>query len=314
MLKIKPFEVGTDEETYVAIYNATFWDYDDIRKMTLEEYRKIQKSPNYSAEGLLVAEWNDKAVGIVDAFVDKLRKERKGFIQSLGVLPEFRRRGIAKNLVNVAVENLRRRGMKAVDTSAQTDREGCLRIFESLGFRQIRATSLMKTSLKNIPSNIRENRQITIKTANIAKDEDVKLLNMLDNETFREHFNFRPRTLEETLYTLFEMPWYRLQKWFFAELDGKAVGYVGVAVDEDLNEEKNLKWGWIWDIGVLKPHRRKGVGARLMLHGMQTMKKMKMEDSMLYVDDMNPTKAIELYRKLGFNVFRRNIIYELKIA
>jgi ribosomal protein S18 acetylase RimI-like enzyme len=35
---------------------------------------------------------------MVNAYVDKLREERKGFIQWLGVLPKFRGKGIAKNL------------------------------------------------------------------------------------------------------------------------------------------------------------------------------------------------------------------------
>jgi mycothiol synthase len=250
---------------------------------------------------------------MVNAYVDKLREERKGFIQSLGVLPKFRGKGIAKKLVEKALESLKSRGMEIAETWAESDREACVHIFESFGFKNVRTTSMMKRSLRNIMSNIGENMNVTIRDAKLNNEEDIKLLNKLDNEAFKEHFNFRPRTIEETKYALLESPWFQRQKWFFAVLDDQPVGYAGVGVDEGLNKEKNLRWGWILDIGVLKPFRWKGIGKRLMLHGMQLLKSFEMEDALLYVDDLNPTNAIKLYEFLGFKVLRKNIVYQLSL-
>jgi mycothiol synthase len=204
--------------------------------------------------------------------------------------------------------------MKVAETWAQTDREACVHVFESFGFKQARVTSIMKRSLKNIPCNIGENIEVTIRNMRVEDEEDIKLLNRLDNETFKEHFNFRPRTIEETKYALFEMPWYNEQKWFFAVLDNQPLGYAGIGIDEGLNKEKNMKWGWILDIGILKPYRKKGIGTRLMLHSMQSLKSSGMEEVLLYVDDMNPTNAIKLYKKLGFKALRKSIIYQLPLA
>jgi mycothiol synthase len=67
------------------------------------------------------------------------------------------------------------------------------------------------------------------------------------------------------------------------------------------------------DIGVLKPYRRRGIGTRLMLHSMQSLKSSGMEEVLLYVDDMNPTNAIKLYEKLGFKVMRKGILYHLPL-
>jgi mycothiol synthase len=313
LLKIRPYVKSSDDETYVRIFNACFNDYDDIRRMTIDELRKIQAAPNYSSEGLLIAEWNGSVAGMVDAFIDPPREEPKGFVQSLGVLPEFGRRGIGKELVKKALESLKARGMKVANAWAQTDRESCIHLYRSLGFHEIRAFSMMKASLASLPSKVGENKDVTVRNVDLDSDEDVRLLNRLDNEAFREHFNFRPRSLEETRYMLFEMPWFKGQKWFYAEEAGNPVGYVGTGIDVGLNEEKNLEWGWILDIGVLKPQRRNGVGARLMLHGMRVLKDVGMRDAMLYVDDMNPTKAIKLYEKVGFTVARKNLTLELKL-
>jgi len=96
------------------------------------------------------------------------------------------------------------------------------------------------------------------------------------------------------------MPWFRQQAAYFAVLQNQHVGFVAAGIDEGLNQEKNVAYGWILDIGVLKPHRRKGIGTTLMLHSMRRLKDQGMSDVLLYVDDMNPTKAIRLYEKLGF--------------
>lgn len=276
--------------------------------------KKMEISPGYTTEGFMIAEWNGEVAGMVDAHVDPLREEKKGFIQNLSVLPQFRRRGIARKLVKKALESLEQRGMETVETWVQSDRAGCVHIYESFGFKAARYTSLMKRSLRSIPRGVGENTDVAIRDLSTRSDADIELLNRLDNETFKEHHNFRPRTLEETKYTLFDMPWLDKQAWIFAEVAGQAVGYAGGAIDEGLNKEKGRKWGWIWDIGVLKSHRRKGVATRLMVRTMEWLKGTGMEETMLYVDDSNPTKAIELYWKLGFNLHRKSTIYELRIA
>jgi len=313
LLKVRQFRKGFDEEVFVSIFNVTFGDYDDIRRMTLEEMRKMEESPGFSTDGMLIAEWNSETAGMVNAYVDKLREDKKGFIHWLGVLPKFRRKRIANKLVEKALESLRQRGMEIAEAAAQTDREACMHIFESFGFKQVRSIGLMKANLANIPRDIGENKRINLRDLRRDSVEDIRLQNRLENEAFSEHFNFRPRTIEETKYSLFEIPWFKTQKWFFAVLDGEAIGYAGIGIDEGLNNEKGLKWGWILDIGVLKPNRRRGVGSRLMIHGMQQLKSWGMEDALLYVDEMNPTNAIRLYKKLDFKTLRKNIIYQLKL-
>jgi ribosomal protein S18 acetylase RimI-like enzyme len=67
------------------------------------------------------------------------------------------------------------------------------------------------------------------------------------------------------------------------------------------------------DIGVLKPYRRKGIGTRLMLQGMETLKAKGMTTAMLGVDDWNVTKAMKLYEKVGFNVTKKDFTYERNI-
>ncbi len=62
-------------------------------------------------------------------------------------------------------------------------------------------------------------------------------------------------------------------------------------------------------IGVLKPLRRKGIGTALMLHALKLLKCKGMKEAELGVDDSNPTKAIELYKKVGFKVAKKDLTY-----
>lgn len=313
MLKIRPFGKGIDEEIYVRIFNAAFLDYDDVRSVTLQEVKTLEDAPSYNLDGLLIAEWNGKTVGMVQALVDKFREEKKGFIQSLAVLPEFRNRGIAKKLVAEAISSLKGRGMKIAGAWAQTDRSACVHIYESFGFRCVRASSLMKASLTEIP-NVEVNKGVSLREAQYEDDQDVALINKLDNESFKEHFNHRPVTIEETKYVLLDMPWWKHQKAWFAVLEKQPLGYVIAGIDVGLNKEKGVKYGWVLDIGVLKPQRRQKIGSTLIRRAMQYLKSQGMENALLYVDDQNPTRAITLYEKVGFRVYHKSAVYELQLS
>jgi len=308
MLKIRRFVRDKDEELWLRIWNESFKEYEDERAMTTEDMRIWENSPRFDSEGMFIAEWNGKPVGEVYARVDKKREEKKGFINLVGVLPEFRRKGVGRRLVEKGIENLRERGMETVESWTREDYTGYRKLLESMGFSLTRVFSTMEKDLDTIPSTIGENREVKLQTMSKTM-RDIKLLNWLGNETFKEHYNFRPNTIEETKYTIENEPDIDINGWFFAYLKKQLVGYVGTGIDKKFIEEKGINRGWIWVIGVLKPHRRKGVGTRLMLAAMEFLKEKGMREAMLGVDDINPTKAIELYKKTGFTVYKKEPIY-----
>ncbi|NIV44311.1 GNAT family N-acetyltransferase, partial [Candidatus Bathyarchaeota archaeon] len=59
--------------------------------------------------------------------------------------------------------------------------------------------------------------------------------------------------------------------------------------------------------------RRRGIGTRLVLHGLEALKANGMVKAMLDVDDFNQTKAIKLYEKVGFEVAKKYVKYEKKL-
>ena len=309
MLKIRRFVQSGDEGVWVSVWNKAFREFDDFRSISVEDMLKSEKNPAFDAEGMFFAEFDGKPVGIVNAYVDKMREEKKGFIRMLGVVPEYRRRGIGRALARKAIESLKERGMLTVEASGVLGKPEAVNLWESLGFKSVRIFSLMKRSLENIPSSIGENKEVTLQTFRKGWMDDLKLLHWLSNEAFKEHYNYRPDSIEETRYFLEQDPIFKEQQWLFTILQDTPVGYVGAGIDEKYNEEKRTKAGWILSIGVLKSHRLKGIGTRLMIEGMKLLKAKGMTEALLGVDDQNPTKAIKLYEKVGFHAARKDVAY-----
>lgn len=312
MLKIRKFVQGRYEEAWLRITNEAFKEYDDFRPDTMEDMELYEKSPNFDTTGMFIAEWNGDPVGMVNAYVDKKREEKKGFIRSLGVIPEFRRKGIGRTLANKAIDSLTARGMGSIEAWTREDKVACKSLYESMGFKLIRVFSTMSRNLEDFPHDIGEHKGVRMRPMETNLG-DIKLFTWLENEAFKEHFDFRPRTIEETRYWIENKPWCDIVGLFFTYLDEKPVGYVGAGIDSKFIKHSGVRRGWIMTIGVLKPLRRRGIGAALMLRGMEFLKTKGMTEVELGVDDTNPTRAIELYKKVGFKSTRKELIYLRKL-
>jgi ribosomal protein S18 acetylase RimI-like enzyme len=68
----------------------------------------------------------------------------RGWINYLGVLPEFRRRGYARRLLEEAERLLRLEGCPKINLQVRPDNEEALRFYERLGYAGAGAVSLGK--------------------------------------------------------------------------------------------------------------------------------------------------------------------------
>jgi len=179
------------------------------------------------------------------------------------LFPSFEVEKWKKN-AETALAELKNRGMKVAQSSAYGDQRDIVRLWERLGFKLVRRFSLMTRDLVGLQSDIGENMEVVLKPLRKDADEDLEILNRFDNECFKELFDWRPSPLERTVYLVRKDPFLKVQEWFFAILNGKHVGYVGMGIDESYNGKRNVKCGWVLRIGVLKPYRRIGIGTKLM--------------------------------------------------
>ena len=312
MLSIRRFVKGVDEPVWDEVLSASRRDSEDWGAVAVEGLLPKEKRPGFDFEGRFIAELDGKSVGLVHADVDKLNQDRKGLIR-LSVIPEFRGTGIERQLLETALMELKVRGMTAAQAWADSKNRGYIQLLERLGFKHVRAGSTMEMDLANVSQNIGENEHVAIRPLQKDREEDTEMINWLDNEIYKGHFNFRPDTLEETRYFLFLSPYFKERETFFAVLNGERIGYVSVGIDEKYSLEKKVRAGRISSVGVLEGYRRRGIGTRLMLHGLETLKAKGMTKAILHVDDYNPTEALTLYEKVGFRVEKKDFTYERKL-
>ncbi len=96
-------------------------------------------------ELFLVAEVDGKAVGFLvgresrDMSDEVLRRRgatKAGSIETLAVDAQYRRRGIATDLLNKVFDLFRQKGVDYVSLAVPAEEEGARRLYEKLGFRE----------------------------------------------------------------------------------------------------------------------------------------------------------------------------------
>ena len=314
-VSVRRFSRNADEPVWVELMNAEYRDYVSWwRGTTAEEMLELEKQPGFDSEGRFIAEVDRKPVGLIHARVEKSGEKHRGFIRDLCVLPAFRDDGVEAGLLEAAVEEFRKRGASSMRAWTGVDRADRIRFLETSGFKFSHRTMDMRISLANMAVNLRENLDVTVRQLRSDVDKDVESLNWVDNESFKADPLHVSRTVEETRQMLLEDPVLGWREVFFAVLDGKDVGYIGVGIDARYNVEHGVQTGYINGIGVLPAYRRKGIGTRLLLHGLERFKANGMTSASLDTDDTNPTRAITLYEKVGFKVLQEYVTYAKDIV
>jgi len=116
------------------------------------------------------------------------------------------------------------------------------------------------------------------------------------------------RCLPENYSTYFFMDLYERfpETFIVAEEDSEIIGYVMCRIETGLPDFGLLgisKKGHVISIAVLPEHQRKGLGQALMKEAMRGMEQHRARECYLEVRVSN-TAAINLYKKLGFEVSR----------
>ena len=90
--------------------------------------------------------------------------------------------------------------------------------------------------------------------------------------------------------------------WFLVERDGQLVACA-------LHWKEHQGRGWLKDIVVRADQRGSGLGRALVEHGLRAYRERGAERVGLKVDSTNPTGAVQLYERAGFEVERRSGIW-----
>jgi len=130
------------------------------------------------------------------------------------------------------------------------------------------------------------------------------------NESFQDHWGFDNLPLEMWQNWFSQHPEFLPDCTFLAFDGDKAVSVCVCKVRLTENEKTGQKEAWIQDVGTLRPYRGRGIASGLMCTAMSCFRENGYETAVLGVDVENPTGALRIYERLGFQAVYKSIAYE----
>ena len=139
---------------------------------------------------------------------------------------------------------------------------------------------------------------------------DEPLLHRIGEESFADHWGHTRTPYEEWLHWLRSMGVGDPSLWFVAEVDGVPAG-IAICRPYDHGDPD---CGWVSVLGVLREHRRVGLGTALLTHAFDELQRRGRHRVELGVDAESTTGAVRLYERAGMRVLWRWDIWELARA
>jgi mycothiol synthase len=271
--------------------------------------------------GDLAADWADiglgERVGLIEApdgsFAGYLALVSRGNVvhdADIYVHPDHTGRGLGTYLIRLSEA----RALSWVD-SAPTGKRVVLRnpvngdnpqaneLLQNLGYEKIRHFWRMEIQMDAEPPEPTLPEGFTIRTCHEGQDERA-IYDTVD-EAFRDHWSFGPIDFENWFQRKTAIK-YDPSLWFQL-FDGDEMA--GVAICRMYSDEM----GWVNDLAVRKPWRRRGLGIALLQHAFREFYRRGIHRVGLGVDAENPTGATQLYERAGMKVTRNFVIYEKEL-
>jgi len=191
--------------------------------------------------------------------------------------------------------------------------ESPIPLYKDFGMQLIRHSFRMKIDFESAPPEPVWAKGITVRSVT-DPGVDIETITRVDVESFQDHFGFIEQPFED------ELAWFRnwlenseqladLSLWYLAMDGDQAVGLALCAV----YDTENRQLGHVNSLGVLRSHRKRGIGLALLHHAFGEYYRRGYKGVSLGVDAENLTGALRLYKKAGMHVHRQFDLYEKEI-
>jgi GNAT superfamily N-acetyltransferase len=250
-----------------------------------------------------VAEAGDRLVGY--GFVE-LEAEGGDLLVDVYVEPSFKGRGVGSRLsdlgerraVQVGVEHGKEAPVE-VFRGAFTGTEGAT-FLAARGYELTRCFIRMRIDMDEPPAPAIWPDGITVEGFERGRDEH--LFHESLEEAFQDHWRWTPVSFEEWAQGMIENDdGFDGSLWFRA-MEGDQVA--GAIVGRPRSSE-DPNAGWIQDLAIRRPWRRRGIALALLRHELGVLYRRGIRAAMLAVDSESPTGATRLYERAGMHEHRR---------
>jgi len=288
--RVAAFREG-DEKKWLQIVNSSMKGA-QRKPLKLKDIREYKRSPYFDPSGVFFAYVDDKPVGVCQASPGAFFEVEKGHIGSFHVLPQYRGTSIEKGLHQRAIDYLKAKGLKEVETNFPDDESHLRSFFSSQGYRVHRIYLIMKRGLNDIPNAVLSEKVAVQPLKGGQLQTFVDVANKAFSDAF-SYYDFEPATVEELMK---QMRTYRVayDDINIAYSNGEPVGYVYTVHEQ------------IAGIGVIRGSRRKKIGALLLAEGLKHVHSKGFKETSLGVNEQNKP-AVNFFRKHAFQESKRLI-------
>jgi mycothiol synthase len=178
--------------------------------------------------------------------------------------------------------------------------EAAGRVLEGQGYTPARHFWRMRIVMDQPPAAVEWPDGLTIRTFVPGQDDGATFDAM--EEAFQDHWGYVPWRLETWRQLTIEREDFDPGLWFLA-MDGDEIA--GGSLCRSYPDE-----GWVNQLGVRRPWRRRGLGLALLRHTFREFYQREQRRVSLEVDSQNTAGATRLYRRAGMCVVRQFDSYE----
>jgi mycothiol synthase len=229
------------------------------------------------------------------------------------VLPEWRRRGLGRALLQWAERRLREiavtqpgSGARAFRTFAPDQQAGRKALLEREGYTAVRYGFEMARPLDESIPDLPLPGEVEVRP--VAPEQYRQVYAAL-NEAFRDHWGHSEAT-EEDYQRWINSPFFQPHLWQVGWAGEEVAGMVLNFIDREYNAEFKRLRGWTDPICVRRPWRKQGLAKALIARSLRLLREQGLTEAGLGVDADNPNGALRLYESLGFRQMMRFVTYE----
>jgi mycothiol synthase len=143
----RTFEPGRDEERVWRVHQAAFADVPTADPMPLDDFveDRLRRDPAFDPGLVLLAEHDGEAIGLAVCRAGSEGAAEDGWVRDLGVVPAWRRRGVAMALLRAAFAAFRVRELTGVALEVDdVTIDGAVQLYRRAGMRIVRRTDVIE--------------------------------------------------------------------------------------------------------------------------------------------------------------------------
>src|SRR3989338_4249388 len=232
---------------------------------------------------------NGKLIGYLALFAFK---EEEAELNDI-IHPKHRRQGIFSYLLQEAILDLPKRGIRSIQIICNQQAQAALNFVKKLPETQYDHSEYQMIATRN-PSFT----EVPTIELQLATKDDIPTLARIDNACFNTTFELVIYRFLSNMKELNRTTW-------FAKVNGTIIGKMHIRMDEGNK-------AFIHDLCVLPEFRRKHYAAGMVLTIMDRMKKK--GASQVYLDVLaDNVNAIQLYEHCGFEITSKNDFWKIPI-